>query len=319
MQPRKLFLDTARRTFVDSTDSATVAAVPALFENDVENIQLYFLEPTGTPAQPYAFLDYSALSVALAVGATSSAALLTSFTAISTATAITTSIVVTGGSGTNTIQSVKIGPAPSSGTYALRLPSRNITVSSVSSSIFTAAYHALLDGQSVTLTGFSTPSGFSNGAAYVVRDRGRDTFRIANTVGGTALTVSVASAGGTAVSLTYTTAPLAHSTQPAAVATALAVATGGNADNPDITASGSANDYQLIFGGNFAGANFSAVTASQNTLAAARGLQGNLNLAGITSLVANGTTEAVLEVEVSNGTLKQTYQTPAILSADIIT
>lgn len=318
MQPRRLYIDTDTRSFVAAPDNAVVAPAPVFFEEDVEKIELYFLQPTGTPSQPYSFLDYSALTIGLGVGVTGSAALLTSFTAVNTATAITPAIVITGGSGTNTVQSVKIAPAPTSGTYALRLPSRNITISSVTSSIFTAAYHALLDGQSVTLTGFSTPSGFSNGSAYVVRDRGRDTFRIASTVGGTALTVSVASGGGTAVSLTYATAPLAYSAQPVAIASALASATGGNADAPDITVTGSSTDYQLVFGGNFSGANMPVVAAIGNTLAAARGVQGNLNLSGITSLVAAGNTDALLEVQVFNGTLRQTYQTPATLSADII-
>jgi hypothetical protein len=74
---------------------------PLFFDEDVEGIELYFLEPTNNADAPYRYLDYSANTVKFAVGTTTPAALqLTWSTIASTVTATITSLV-TGGSGSN--------------------------------------------------------------------------------------------------------------------------------------------------------------------------------------------------------------------------
>jgi hypothetical protein len=318
MEPRKLFLDTEARNFVGSNTATLAASSPLLFEGDVENIELYFLKPTGNFSAPYTFANYSSgITATLRVGATTAAATVTSWSAISTAVTITASETIAGGSGTSEVQRIQMSPAPATGYYSVQLPTRNVTVSSVSSSIFTAAYHALLDGQSVTLTGFSTPSGFSNGSVYFVRDRSRDAFKIAVTAGGTAITASVASGGGTAVVPTYTTQPLRAMAEPVEVGAALASAAG--ASSQQISVQGTATDYNLAYGGAYAGAAFPTAAITASTLAGAPGLAGNLNLnvSAITALVAAGTTDVTLEVDVFNGTLRHTYQMPARLGNDL--
>jgi hypothetical protein len=209
-----------------------------------------------------------------------------------------------------------MSPAPATGYYSFQLPTRNVTVSSVTASNFTAAYHALLDGQSVTLTGFTTPTGFSNGSVYFVRDRDRDVFKIAVTAGGTAITAS-ATGSGTAVVPTYTTQPLRALAEPVEVGAALASAAG--ASSQQISVQGTATDYNLAYGGAYAGAEFPTVAITASTLAGAPGLAGNLNLnvSAITALVAAGTTDVTLEVDVTNGTLTHTYQMPARLGNDL--
>ena len=320
MQARKLYLDTTSRSFVAEPTSTLPAAGLTVFQEDVENIELYFLEPTGDFSAPYNYVDYSALTAKFALGVGSPAATVTSFSAISTAVTITASVSITGGSGTTAIQRVEMSPPPATGYYSLQLPTRNVTVSSVSSSIFTAPYHALLDGQSVTLTGFSTPSGFSNGSVYFVRDRTRDGFKIAATEGGTAITASVASGGGTAVAPTYTTAPLPAGTSPNEVAAALASAVAAGTSAQQITATGTPDDYRLTYGGSYAGASFPTVAITASTVAGAPGLSGqlNLNTVEIGNLVAAGTTQVTMEVEVTDGTRKQTFQSTATLADDII-
>jgi hypothetical protein len=318
MQARKLYLDTSSRAFVAEPTSTLPASGLAVFEEDVEDIQLYFLEPTGDFSTPYRYLNYSTLTATFALGSGSVAATVTSFSAISTSVTITASVSITGGSGITEVQRVQISPAPATGYYSLQLPTRNVTVSSVAASIFTAPYHAILDGQSVTLTGFSTPSGFSNGSVYFVRDRTRDGFKIASTAGGTAITASVASGGGTAVVPTYTTAPLAAGTTPIEISAALASAAGSGTQ--EIAAVGTASDYLLTYGGTYAGAALPTVAITASTLAGAPGLAGRLNLdtVEIAALAAAGTSEVTMEVQVSNGTLRNTFQGTATLGDDLI-
>jgi hypothetical protein len=317
MQARKLYLDTGSRTFVAEPTSTLPAAGLTVFREDVEDIELYFLEPTGDFSAPYRYLNYSTLTANFALGTTTPATTVTSFTAVTTTVTITASVAITGGSGVTEIQRVQMSPAPATGYYSLSLPTRNITVSSVTASVFVAAYHALLDGQSVTLTGFSSPSGFSNGSVYFVRDRSRDGFKIATAAGGTAITAS-ASSGGTAVLPAYITSPLAAGTGPAEIAAALASAAGSATQ--EITAIGTADDYLLTYGGAYAGADMPTVAITASTILGAPGLLGtlNLNTAAITALVAAGTTDVLMEVELTDGTKRQTFQSTATLSADII-
>jgi hypothetical protein len=317
MQARKLYLDTGSRTFVAEPTSTLPAAGLTVFREDVEDIELYFLEPTGDFSAPYRYLNYSTLTANFALGTTTPATTVTSFTAITTTVTITASVAINGGSGVTEIQRVQLSPAPATGYYSLSLPTRNITVSSVTASVFVAAYHALLDGQSVTLTGFSSPTGFSNGSVYFVRDRSRDGFKIATAAGGTAITAS-ASSGGTAEVPAYITAPLLAGTGPAEIAAALASAAGSATQ--EITVIGAPDDYRLTYGGAYAGADMPTVAITASTILGAPGLLGtlNLNTSAITALVAAGTTDVLMEVELTDGTKRQTFQSTATLSADII-
>jgi hypothetical protein len=318
MQPRKLFIDVEGRRFIDGADSTLAAGDYVAFNEDVEALELYFLEPTGDVSAPYRYLDYSSNTVKLALGITAPAASVTSWSALSTAVTITASVSITGGSGTTAIQRVQITPSAASGSYVLKLPTRNVTISSVASSIFNAPYHGLADGQSVTLTGFSTPSGFSNGSVYFVRDRSRDGFKIALAAGETAITASVASGGGTAVTTEFSTPPISAQAAPSEIAAALASATGDGAQN--ITVSGTPDDYLLTYGGVFAGASMPLINSAASTLIGAAGLSANLSLntVEIANLVTAGTTDVTLEVEVSSGGIRQTFQREATLASDII-
>ena len=317
MQARKLYLDTTARTFVADPSATLPLPPPLFFEGDVENIELYFLEPTGSFSAPYDFVNYSSgITATLKLGATTASATVTSWSAVTTTVTITASVSISGGSGTTEIQRVEMSPTPALGYYSLQLPTRNVTVSSITSSVFSAAYHALLDGQSVTLTGFGSPSGFSNGSVVFIRDRSRDGFKIAGTAGGTAITAS-ATAGGTAVVPAYTTGPLPAGSPPAEIAAALAAA--AEASTQQISATGTADDYRLTYGGSYAGADFPTVAITASTLAGAPGFLGNLNLntSAITALVAAGTTDVTLEVDVTNGTLRHTFQAHANLGNDL--
>jgi hypothetical protein len=319
MQPRNLFIDVASRRFVDGIDSTLVASDYVAFNEDVESVALYFLEPTGDFSAPYRYTDYSSNTVKLAVGTTAPAALVTSWSAISTAVAITTSVSITGGLGTTAIQRVQITPPAVAGSYALKIPSRQVTVSSISASVFSAPFHGLFDGQSVTLTGFTTPSNFANGSDYFIRDRARDTFKIASTPGGTAITASVASGGGTAVTTDYITPPISAKANSLEIAAALSSATGSA--SAAFSVSGKPSDYLISYTGTMAGASVGTITSLASTLVGAVGLTANLsfNTNEIAALIAAGVRDVTLEVEVSDGTLRQTFQRGVSLGSDLIT
>lgn len=324
MQPRRFYLDTQQRAFVAGTNSTFVAAAPLFFQEDVEAIELYFLRPTGSAATPYVIEDYSANTVKLAVGLTQPAALQTSWT--STATAITASIttLTNGGSGANEVQRLTFaGNPPAEGSFALTLPSRNVTVSSVSANVFTAANHGLLDGQNVTITGFSfTGSAIANGANAFVLNRTKDTFSlVSSTSSTTALTAAVTSGGGTVTLPAITTPQISYAATAADLQQAFinaGIVIGGAAQ---VIVTGSyAQGFTFTFANSQANINFDPMTVS-STLAAPKGLQANVsfNTSEVAALIAAGTTSNLkFEVEVSGGGRRQTYQTTCSLSDDIV-
>lgn len=323
MQARKFYLDTQSRTFV-SSPSSTLAATSALFfDEDVEAIELYFLEHTGSLEAPYRFLDYSSNTVKFAVGTTTPAALQLSWSPITSAVTATITSLVSGGGGGNEQQRITLAPEPVSGSFALQLPARNVTVSSVSANIFTAADHGLYAGQSVSLTAFSlTDSAVANGSSYFVIRNSKDTFSLAATASSTtALTAAVTSGGGTVELPAITTGQLAYNVPPADMQSAL-VAAGLSVNNaPQILVTGTAGrEYVLTYANGSANRDYANVSLVGSTLLGAQGLAANVNFATneIAALIAAGTTSVSLEVEVSNGTARQTYKAPASLSADII-
>jgi hypothetical protein len=324
VEARKFYLDTQRRAFVSSPGSTLDASAPLFFDEDVEAVELFFLRPTGDLNTPYEFLDYSSNTVKFAVGTTTPAALQASWTALSTTVTIAVTSLVTGGSGTDEQQRVTLSQPPITGGFALQLPSRNITVSSVSAGVFTAADHGLYLGQSVSLTAFSftSNSAVANGSSYFVIRNSKDTFSLASTAfSSTALSAAVTSGGGTVTLPSITTGQLTYSATSAELQAAL-VASGLTINGqPQISVTGTpGKEYILTFANGSANRDYDNVSIVGSTLLAAAGLQANVNFATneIAALVAAGSTTAKLEIEVSGSGKRQTYQTSCTLSADIV-
>jgi hypothetical protein len=323
MQARKLYLDTQSRSFVSGNESSLPAAAPLFFEEDVESLELYFLEPSTSPDRVYDFVDYSANTVKFAVGNTTPAALQTSWSAIAATVTASITSLVTGGSGSNAQQRITLSPQPASGGWAIQLPARNVTVSSVSANVFTAADHGLYNGQSVSLTAFSlTSSQVANGQSYFVIRNSKDTFSLAPTASSTtALTAAVTSGGGTVTLPAVTTGQLTYSASPSDVQDALVAAGLTINSAPQIIVTGSAGkEYTLTYANGSANRDYANVIVVGSTLSGPVGLQANVNFATteIAALVAAGNTSATLEIEVSGGGKRQTYQAPCSLSGDII-
>lgn len=323
MQARKFYLDTQARSFVASPDTTLAAPDLLFFDEDVESVELYFLEPTGSASKPYRYLDYSANTVKFAIGTTTPAALQTSWTALATTVTATITTLVTGGSGTNEQQLITLSQRPALGGWSIQLPARSVSVSTVSSNIFTAANHGLYSGQSVSLTAFSfTASPVVNGSSYFVIRHSKDTFSLAFTASSTtAITATVTSGGGTVDLAAITTGQLTYNATPADVQAAFFAAGLNENNQPQLTVTGTAgSEYLVTYGNGSAGRDYANLTIVGSTLAAAPGLSANVNFATseVAALVAAGSTTAKLEIEVSGGGRRQTYQTSCTLSADII-
>lgn len=323
MQSRNFYLDTQARTFVAGAESNLAAAVPTFFENDIESINLYFLKPAAVPTQTYEFADYSTNTIKFGVGTTTSSASQVTWTAIATSVTATITTLVAGGSGTSEQQKITFSQTPVSGGWAIQLPSRNVTVSSVSAGVFTTTTaHGLYDNQLVTLSGFSISGGTFSNSSYYVRNRTTNTFGIATSPDATAsTTAATTSGGGTAALDAITTGQLLYNATPSSVQQAF-VDAGLTIDSaPQILVTGTAgSQYTVVYANGSSGINFDPLTVVGSTLAAAPGMTANVafNTAGITALVAAGTTAVTLEVEVSDGTKKHTYQTAARLADDLI-
>ena len=194
----------------------------------------------------------------------------------------------------------------------------------MASNVFTAADHALYSGQSVSLTAFSfTSSSVANGSSYFIIRNSKDTFSLASTATATTgLTAAVTSGGGTVALGATTSGQLAYNATPADVQAAL-VASGLTISNaPQVIVTGvRGQQYVLTFAGGSANRAHGQVTLVGNTLSGAPGLSANLDLntAAIDTLVVAGTTAVTMEVEASDGTIKQTYQRTVTLGSDIQT
>jgi len=317
LKPRKFFLDVQDRIFVAGPNNTFRSEAPIFFNEDVENIELYFLQPNDRRTG-YRYIDISGSTVSFAVGVTAPAALQTVWTAggLSPISA-SASVVITGGSGTNAEQRIDFAQRPDRGSFAFSLPARTASVASITNYLFrTTAAHGLYNGQPVTLTGFSAPSGFVNGGTYIVQSASTFAFAIGSDTTATTTILAESVSGGTAEVPAQTTATIPYNANAASVQAAL--------DNANIsaTASGTPLDESitLAFSGSYSGVALSAGSIIANTLYTNPHLSGNVNFATteIADLLNQGITSVNIEVQVSSGALRHTFTQAATLAEDII-
>lgn len=293
----------------------------AFFSEDVESIELFFLRPTGNLSVPFEFLDYSGNTVKAAVGITAPAALQTTWTPASTAVTASVTTIVAGGVGSNEVQRLTFtGREPAFGSVSFTLPARSVAVSAVEAGVFTASQHGLLNGQAVALSAFAISGGtFSNSNVFITQ-RTADTFRIASVASGTFIPAQVTSGGGFATLQAITTPSTsqitAESLQQLFVAAGLQVL--GIAQ---IVIGGSLpQGFEITFANSQSNINFDLLIVS-SSLSAAPALQANLsfNTTEVAALIAAGAARNLrFEVEVFDGSRRQTYTSAAAISSDII-
>ena len=291
------------------------------FEEDVESVEIYALRPVNNSLNPYEFVDLSAATVKFAVGSTTPAALQTAWTAIATAVTVTNTEVQDGGTFGGTIDEIQKltwgGAVPSQGTYTLSFPYRDITANTTSaSSIFAASYHGLYDGRQVTY----------GSQDFVVINSGANSFSLAAIGSTTAITA--ASTGTSTISVpTITTPPIAYNASTAQVQQAVVDAGFVLNAIPQVVVSGeNGKELTLQFTGRSGRRSYSPTLVSSlpnsgNTLAGAPGVTANVsyNTQEIAALIAAGTTDVTMEIEISEGAVRQTFRQAATLSPDLIT
>jgi hypothetical protein len=327
MQARRFYLDTQTRQFVGGFDRSFPASSTSFFQEDVEDIELYFLEPTGDFSAPYRGLDYSGNTVKLAVGLTAPAALQTSWTSLSTSIAASVSTLVGGGNGANEVQRVSFsGRQPASGGFALTIPTRTLgedTLESVTGGIIRLnVNHGFFNGQAVQIgevdsdvEGVSAANGF-----WYVRNRTNTSFQISQTLEGDILAAINFIANGIALPA-FTTPQIPYNASAADVQQAFVTAGLSDGGIPQISVSGSFEaGFTCEFVNGSAGVNFGQMTVG-STLAASPALSGSLSLNTneVAALIAAGTNGNLrMEVEVAGSGKRQTYSTTASVADDMI-
>lgn len=323
LEPRKFFLDVQARQFVSSPDSTLPSSEPAWINEDVEAIQIFALRPTLNPNQPYEFVDISAASVKFAVGTTTPAALQTAFTALSTTVTTTVSTLVTGGSGTAEQQKLAFsGAIPAQGGFAIQLPSRSVAVSSVAAGVFTAAAHGFCDGQQVALSAFTISGGTFTNSAFFVADSTDSTFRIATSANAETIAAAVTSGGGTASIGPVTTGQISYDATASDIEAAFVAAGINVGAAAQISVTGTPRtEFVVVYGGRMSGRDYAEFSVVGSTLAGAIGVEANVsyNTDEIAALVAAGTSNVTMEIEIAEGAVRQTFRRAATLSDDLIT
>jgi len=315
MQPRRFFLDTSSRQFVSGLSTNFVATNSAFFEEDVEAVELYFLSPNQSGGAQA--IDYSSNIVKLAVGITAPAVLQTNWSAASTTITASISSIQTGGNSANAIQRLSFsGRPPASGAFSLTLLATEIAGDTISGNrIFVSEFGQMFENRPVELDGFDE----RNGIFYMV-NVSRGSFQIANSPGGEPLTI--AGEMGDIVPLAVIIPSIVTLTADAIRIGIIAAGIVGDTGRPLIEVSGSYSTGFTLEFVDLLGTSTKANLGVSSTLAAAPALLANLsfNTNEVAALIAAGTTNNLrMEVEVSNGPLRQTYATTVSISDDLIT
>lgn len=322
MKSRAFYLDTDSRSFVRGEAGGQFFST-VFFEEDVESINLFFLENAGQESVNY--LDYSSNVVKFAVGTTTPAALQITWAALPTTVTVAITTLVAGGANSNEVQKLTITGQPRKGGFAMLIPQRSVVVNTVNSGVFTAANHGLFNGQSVTLNGFNfvTASQITN-STYFVINRTNSTFRLANSETSTTglSATGTMDIGQNTVTISEIAVPsVSFDAPPSDLENAL-VEAGLHIDGaPQINVTGVASkEYTFAFNGACQKRNWPELQITANTLAGVHGLSArlNLNTAGIAAIASSSNPSAIIEIEVSNENVRHTYQTSATISADII-
>lgn len=312
LQPRRIFIDVQNRTFISSPNSNLPSIAPVWIEEDVESVELYALR---TVNNGYQFVDLSSSTVKFAVGSTSPAAFQTAWTAMPTEVIITNTEVQEGGTFGGTVDEEQkltwSGATAVQGTYTLSFPYRDITYSiSSGSAFFTCQNHGLYDGRIVTL----------NSVDYSVINSGQNSFSLA-TIGSTVAITAGSTTTGTISIPTITTPPIAYNASTAQVQQAVVDA--GFAINgiPQVQVSGeNGKELSIRFTGRSGRRSYSPIIVSNSSLKGAPGVTANVsyNTTEIAALIDAGTTNVTMEIEISEGAVRQTFRQDATLSAHLI-
>lgn len=323
---RKLYLDVDNQRLVSGIDSAIAASVPSMFFADSGDYELYFLA-TGTGSTAFDTLDYSAKTVKLAIGAappSTATAYVAQNTWSDTSATVSATIArtITGGTAINEQQTVTFTPDAFDGTFAISIPSRTLTFSTVTAGIWTTSgSHGLIALEPFAVTGFGTPTGFSNGGTlYCAQVIDSTRFYAASAATTTAITSATCTTAGTGYTITATTSALDARTTPADVQTAIESLASVGAGNIAVTGI-AGRLYRLSYEANKGQFSYPLPTVT-HALTPVYGKTAALDFNTTelyNAISASASIAATLEIEVSEGGKVQTVlQTGVTISNNII-
>lgn len=323
---RKLYVNVDESRLVGGINSGLPPVLDNLVEADNVDYELYFVTASSgdTLFEP---LDYASASVKFAVGPTPPSgatlyATTTAWTNLSSAVTATLSRTITGTAAVNEQQKLTLAPEAFDGTFALTFPSQELTFASVTAGVFTTSgNHGLAVSQGFVVTGFGTPTGFSNGATLFVSQIVASNKFFANSiVTSTAITSYAATTAGTGYTITASTAAIAARSTTAQVQEALEILSQIGFGNVDVTGT-AGKEYRFSFKNNKGQAALPLMTVA-HALTPVYGKTGrvNFNTSSLANAIsASATLDASLEIEVTNGTEVVTVlQVPVTIKNEVI-
>lgn len=325
---RKLYVDTFTNRFVQGVDNGTTGSLGSLFQNDTLDVEIYFLQPNPTGETVYEPLDWSAKSVKMHIGqAPPSAA--TAYVAANTWTNLGSTVsatvtrTVTGASNANEVQKISFSQEAFDGTFAITIPNRTLTLTSISAGVFTTSgNHGLTLFEPFVITGATAPSGFSNGAGLFVAQLVSGNQFYANTAQTTsAVTSYSASTAGSIYTLTATTRLLPARATALEVEQALDALPSVGTDNASVYAV-RGKEYRLGFSGSKGQVSLPLATVAAS-LTPIYGKTATLNFATqelANAISASASLGATVEIEVLENSISETVlQQGVTIFNDIIT
>lgn len=325
---RRLYVDISTNRFVQGVDNGTTGSLGSLFQNDTLDVELYFLQPNATGETVYEPLDWSAKSVKMHIGqappSTATAYVAAdSWTNLGSTVAATVTRTVTGATNANEVQKIEFSPEAFDGTFAITIPNRTLTLTSISAGVFTTSgNHGLTLFEPFVITGTTTPSGFSNGSGlFVAQLVSSNQFYAATTQTTSAVTAFSAAAAGSIYTLTATTRLLPARATALDVEQALDALPSVGTDNVSVFAV-SGKEYRLGFSGSKGQVELPLATVAAS-LTPIYGKTSSLSLATQelgNAISASSSLGAVVEIEVLENSISETVlQQPVTIFNDIIT
>ena len=319
LQPRRLFIDVESRQFVSTPVSTLPASDPVWIDEDVESVEIYALRPTNEPSRPYSFTDLSGATVKFAVGTTTPAALQTAWTALSTTVTVAVTETQAGGSSGGTVDEIQTltwsGARATSGTFAIKFPERSVSCV-FAGKVITSSNHGLYNGQSVKFSALDGTTGLLAGRSYAIINASQSSFQVTEIGSATAAGSDSATGTATATASEIVTPSISYAASVAQIQEAIAVAGFVLNGIPQVLVSGENGvQLQLYYAGRNGQGIYPNVVIVNSSLKGAPGVSANVsyNTSEIAALVAAGTTSVTLEIEISEGAIRQTFRRAATL------
>ena len=327
---RSLYLDVESARFISGFNSSIPAPLESFFQGDNAQYELYFVQrnTAENPTTLYEPVDYSGRTVKLAIGAappsTATAYVAqNTWTNLGSTVTATVTRTVTGSATANEQQLLTLTPAAWSGSFAVTIPARSISVSGVTGGLFTTSgNHGLATYEPFVLTGFTTPTGFSNGQTlFVATILSSTTFYANATPTATAITAYTATGSGTLSTVLASTPLIDARASGPQVREALEGVTSVGIGNVSVVAN-PGSSYRLAFTGEKSITELAIATVAGTSLVPVYGKSATLNFATNelnAAISGSASLSAVLEVETTDGaTIETSCQVAVTLTNDII-